>query len=392
MVRIIWAYLQDRGHGDLGVTVDNTVSAARTGTREYWLDDAGKHHSQPPDYWVIETTADSPGKDASGWEIPGTKTVTKQAGAPDFWADDKKTPAKINNTENADAVAVVQHWQVSDQRENTPTGTWLSSVPAVSESQYLWTRSTLTFPARTYTHYAVGARGKADTTPGIPDGIKRYTATRPPSGWKHYHKDNLPDGWKHVAGEPVVLNWWSTHDLGNVINNLARSHDFDYLEHTKWAGNTLAHRLELGTIGSRKSHLRFAIGENIVSTPDFDASDYATDVFALGAGEGNKMVRAHTSTNRGLRRAIVINDRSQSSQSELGSMASTHLDLFDGEPQISQFNVINHPNAALGSFDVGDVIRIEGQNEILNQDQWLKIIEITIKPANTEVITITCTR
>ena len=97
-------------------------------------------------------------------------------------------------------------------------------------------------------------------------------------------------GGQDVAFEagPYSLDWWSSHDLGKNIDDLAVETPFDYLEHTVWAGESLAHRLELGypTIGSRRTNLRFEVGVNVTILPTLvgDEESYASEVHAFGCG------------------------------------------------------------------------------------------------------------
>lgn len=52
-------------------------------------------------------------------------------------------------------------YQASSSGTTTPTGTWLTSVPAVSEGQFLWTRTVITYTDNTTsTSYSVGKMGE----------------------------------------------------------------------------------------------------------------------------------------------------------------------------------------------------------------------------------------
>jgi hypothetical protein len=51
-------------------------------------------------------------------------------------------------------------YQASSSGTTAPTGTWTSTVPAVSASQYLWTRTVITYSdSKTSTAYSVGMMG-----------------------------------------------------------------------------------------------------------------------------------------------------------------------------------------------------------------------------------------
>ncbi|WP_159795633.1 hypothetical protein [Puerhibacterium puerhi] len=205
----------------------------------------------------------------------------------------------------------------------------------------------------------------------------------------------LPEGWTHHEAEPFPLEWWSTHDLGRVIDDLAVQTPFDYLEHTSWSGNSLRHRLQLGfpTIGSRREDLRFALGENVSVTPTLDADDddYASDVLALGAGEGKAMVNTtlHRSGASGLRRVHVYTDKTARSKTALSNSARRELSWLVGKPRMHVVNVIDHPHARLGSFDVGDEIFVSGHTGWVALDRWARIVEMVTEPDNADQMTLT---
>jgi hypothetical protein len=194
---------------------------------------------------------------------------------------------------------------------------------------------------------------------------------------------------------PFRLEWWSTHDLGRVQDDLAADTPFDYLEDTAWDGDELVHRLRLGypTLGARRTDLRFALGENVSVVPTLDAEDddYASDVLALGAGEGQAMV--HTSLHRpdaaGLRRVHVYTDKTARSTSALAGSARRELAWLTGAPRVRTLSVTDHPHAGLGSFDVGDEIFVEGASGWVTLDRWVRIVERTINPDAGDRITLT---
>lgn len=184
---------------------------------------------------------------------------------------------------------------------------------------------------------------------------------------------------------PYKLNWWSTHDLGGVIDNLAESTPFDYTESHAWDGDNIAHRLDLFFPGksARRSNLRFAIGENVTAVPriDQDGDEYASGVTVLGAGEGREMRMGEAvQTPKRLRRVKVITDKSVSSHRNAREIAAQELELSeDPYGTISDLLVMDHPNAPLFSFEPGDEIRVVGDTGWGGYvDMFVKIINITV--------------
>lgn len=184
---------------------------------------------------------------------------------------------------------------------------------------------------------------------------------------------------------PYTLDWWSTVDLGGEIDKLAISTPFDYLEHSKWDGERLEHRLELGypTIGTRRADLRLALGENVIVTPDLPSGDedYASEVHALGAGEGRAMVRASlTRASGGVRRVLTYADKSARSRDALTSAARVDLAWRDGSGSLSELTVIEHPHAALSALIPGAVVEVTGTDGDLVLDRWVRIVEAIVTP------------
>lgn len=392
IVRAIWDYLQGLPGGDLGVEVDNTASAARVGRREFWLDDAGKYHPHEPDYWVEEIAEDLGVVDNDGWPIPPVKTLYRRD-SPDFWMD--KEGKKIPGSGQQTILSTTRTYQKSDQNKNPPTGgVWTDTRPnPLATTEYLWQRLATTFSGGlVVTHYFCGARGVRDVEPQpkIPTGWKHYTPERPPAGWTHYDRHRLPDGWAYFEPEPVSLNWWTTHNLGQVINDILGD-DLDYIEWDGWAGNRIRHRLRVGQIGGRRAELRFVVGENVAAVSSGTASKYATNCLILGAGEGTAMVRAEVSrAASGVRRTVVVSDRAATNMSDCAAIGRRALADLTGLPRVTDFAIIDHPHAPLGTFDVGDEIRITGKSGLVDIDKWVKIVEMTIRPTNTEIVSISC--
>lgn len=70
-------------------------------------------------------------------------------------------------------------YQASSSGTVTPTGSWVASVPAVADNQFLWTRTIITYTdAATSTSYSVGKMGAAGPTgKGISSTVVTYQAS-----------------------------------------------------------------------------------------------------------------------------------------------------------------------------------------------------------------------
>ncbi len=108
-------------------------------------------------------------------------------------------PAGTNGTDGKGIMSSATTYQAGTSGTTPPTGTWSTSIPSVSENQYLWTRVVLTYSDNTNsTAYSVGKMGaKGETgatgsTGATGNGIKSTTinfasstsgTTAPSSGW-----------------------------------------------------------------------------------------------------------------------------------------------------------------------------------------------------------------
>lgn len=185
---------------------------------------------------------------------------------------------------------------------------------------------------------------------------------------------------------PYKLNWYSTNDLGSVMDNLAESTPFDYTENHHWNGQEIEHTLSLHYPNRtrRRSDLRFFIGENVSIVPQVEQTgeDYASDVLVLGTGEGRKMVRGeHVTSPARLRRVKVLTDKSADNKRKARDIAKAESAYLAGQESIDQLTLINHPHALIGSFTAGDEIYLQGDAGWAGDvNLWLKIVSYTHNP------------
>lgn len=195
---------------------------------------------------------------------------------------------------------------------------------------------------------------------------------------------------------PFKLAWFVDQDLGAKIDTLAKDTPFDYYEEHTWDDRqtSILHRLRLfyPRTGNRRTDLRFVIGENVSVIPDvvFDGDGYASDVMLLGAGEGRDMVRGEAGrpTDR-LRRVAVVADKGLRTKVAADEAARRELEFRLGLGEISEVVVRNHVHAPLGSLNIGDEIRLEGDAGWLQVDRWLRVVAESVDPDAPDVMTYT---
>lgn len=168
--------------------------------------------------------------------------------------------------------------------------------------------------------------------------------------------------------KPYELNWWSDIDCGREIDQLAQTVPFDYVERPRWSQDRdyVVHRIELGfpRAGSLRDDLRFVLDENMVAAfvVREQPGTYASQIIVRGAGEGRDGVRGYAGTRspRRLRRVTVVTDKAVMTSSRADARAADELRRRQSVLTVGEIVVHDwHPNAPIGSFDVGDDIVIQ---------------------------------
>lgn len=186
---------------------------------------------------------------------------------------------------------------------------------------------------------------------------------------------------------PYVLAWWGTHDLGRELDELAKTSPFQYRTSWDWVGEVVVPTIEykFPSLGVRQHNLRFVVGENIFEVPSltYDGSEYASDILVLGAGSGREVRNGSDGLAKKprLRRVIVLEDKSITSNAKARAVARAELKLRQGEAEITDLLVVDHDNARMGTFDVGDEILVTtGGGWSGSMDIWCKVIALEIDP------------
>lgn len=193
-----------------------------------------------------------------------------------------------------------------------------------------------------------------------------------------------------VAPTPFALNWWNSTDIGNEIEQIRQEAVFDWRETHTWdsaAKAAVSHRLDIGVprLGSRRTHLRFTEGENIVGPAQVtrDGTAYATRVVALGYGSGSSTVRADVNTRTGqLNRTYVYTDAAMQTAGRASAVGQRVLATMANIDTVTSIVVMNHPHAPFGSFFCGDDILVTLCTGWRNTSIWSRIMSITQDPTS----------
>lgn len=192
-----------------------------------------------------------------------------------------------------------------------------------------------------------------------------------------------------TAEEPVLLANYATADLGEVFFDMLESGPMDFRERHTWEPDgTISHRLVLGSprLGRRRTDLSFHVGANVVEVPTvgFDQERYASEVLVLGAGEGDKMIRAHARNAAAdrLRRCKVIPAKAIGRTPTAQLYAAKWVRNYAGdERDVDELVVADHPVAPLFSWDPGDEVWLSGDSMWGGQlGMWVRVLSTTVSP------------
>lgn len=184
---------------------------------------------------------------------------------------------------------------------------------------------------------------------------------------------------------PYRLNWWTVDDIKGELDKLVTGTPFEWAEETRFNRDDdspprLHIRLGYPRLqGARREGIKLTVGVN-VSEPETPAeTDFFSECFVLGAGEGSDKVRgdAVRKHHGRMRRTKVISDTSIRSRAEASKRATDECARADREAQfIQSCRVNNHPAARPGTYDVGDIVTLTGLMPWGRIEQDCRIVEL----------------
>lgn len=196
-----------------------------------------------------------------------------------------------------------------------------------------------------------------------------------------------PPGGLTLESQAYKLAYYQDLDLLSNFDDLASDTPFNYHERHYWLDGEIKHRVDFPNppLGVNARHdLRFAVGENIIISPDIpiEGDDYASETYLLGAGEGARMIRGHASYPRTrLRRVFVRSDPGVRRIGSANNLAMNDLMWRRNIDDISEIQVYDHPNAPEGSLAPGDYIFVQGEVDWFGEiNSWYKVTAIKTNP------------
>jgi hypothetical protein len=208
-----------------------------------------------------------------------------------------------------------------------------------------------------------------------------------------------PVVWEYDA---YKLAWYKDLDLSKVVDDLATLTPFDWHLTHAWSDEsddaTIRHTVRVGypRLGRRREELRFVIGENIHTVPrvERDGTDYANEVLFLGAGEGSAQIsgRAFRRGDGKVRTVAVVSDSSVTDQRLANMRAEQELAKRIILDDIAEIVLEDHPNAPMGSVDLGDEILLEGETGWVDLEVWCRVVGRSMSPDSGEAMNLTVIR
>jgi hypothetical protein len=189
-----------------------------------------------------------------------------------------------------------------------------------------------------------------------------------------------------VEAQPYRLAWWDSVDCGDELETLAKETPVEFEEVHAWSGDTVKHRLRLGypSLGRKRTDIAFVEGENLAVIPTVDRNGdvFAQYVIGVGAGEGRKRRRTPVlgSPDGRLRRPYLLERSDVTSTARLTRLAHSERAARSTMASIPDVILKDHPNAPLGSWELGDQVLVTLREGWADESVWCRIVEETITP------------
>ncbi|WP_424216989.1 hypothetical protein ACN20G_33385 (plasmid) [Streptomyces sp. BI20] len=186
--------------------------------------------------------------------------------------------------------------------------------------------------------------------------------------------------------EPYRSDWWEMPVLGDIVDDMVKVEGGpEWTEDTVWEKGVPRGRIRLGwpRLGTRRTDIAFTTGVNVISAPpqSHDGDEFAQVVIALGAGEGRARRRAVDAVRDGrLRLESVLEVPGERGEDRLAARARTERLARQILGEITDIDVIDHPAAPVGSWQVGDDVPVRVDGGWGQYAGWCRITGWTIRP------------
>lgn len=169
--------------------------------------------------------------------------------------------------------------------------------------------------------------------------------------------------------EPYELLWYDHPNCGEELDNLTKQTPFDWIEKHYWAPGgreQIVHEIQVAypRLGRLREDLSFVQGANVTNVVVIDSNgdEFANNIIGLGAGEGQAMLRRSTAdADDRLVVDYVYADKAVTDPARLDALIAEELNLRKAALRITSIDVKDHPNARLGSWELGDDVIVRAK-------------------------------
>lgn len=190
-----------------------------------------------------------------------------------------------------------------------------------------------------------------------------------------------------TPAEPWHSYWYETPTLAEHLDGLVSEDGSpEYTNACSYQSNgTVKKRLVLGypRLGARRTDISFRTGVNIIDAPPvaYSGDDFANTVIATGSGEGTATRRAEDSVrDGGLRMEATLALPTVNGNDILGRRAAAERKRRQIMGEVTTITVRHHPNAPLGSWQIGDDVQVAVHNAWKSWTGWARIVAEAYQP------------
>lgn len=201
---------------------------------------------------------------------------------------------------------------------------------------------------------------------------------------------------KPADAEPYELVWSESVNCGEELDELTKLAPLDWVENHYWddAKEDVLHEVQLHypRAGRRRDDLVFVQGDNVTNVVAIESNgdDFANEIVGLGAGEGRAMLRRVTAIRDGrLRRVHVVADKAITDAARMDSVIADELNARKAAVRLSSINVMDHPNAPLGSWQLGDDVLVRAEIPWLGEvEVWCRVVGWSLTGEHTAALSL----
>ena len=173
-------------------------------------------------------------------------------------------------------------------------------------------------------------------------------------------------------------------DIIEALSSLQDGFDFRWLYTGSVQAGFIA-TMEFAARMGRSTDLTFELGKNVeITNYQVDGVSMSNRVTAIGAGEGTAMVNSVAADAGSLARYPLLESafvrKTVSTQSVLDAHAAAQLQNVQAPIQTITVKIIdNGPDVKLGSFIIGDDVRVVASSGFVNIDDRFRILSYTVE-------------